>query len=890
VEERERREESAQASTLAPPRPFVGRRDALDLVGRTLVDPTAPCLLVRGIAGIGKTALVAEAAARAASDGRRVLAVSGRRSPNQLPLEAFAAALPSLGSDPGAGLAAGLARVVRRIDEDGWQALWVDDVAALDPASAQVVHHLAAGSLPTVATARTGDPLPEPIIALRVTGVLEVLALGPLDDREVTQLVEHILGEQVDEATGRRFALLSEGSPLHVRELVRAATAREVLRRDAGILRWDATAGGAWALGGLVRERLAHQAQPVFRAVALVAAAGDLPVGHLTTLVGPEVLAAARDADLLALDAAGSVVPSHPLIAEVLLDGLGADDLHSLHHDLAEALERGPEPEPLRAIAHRTEAGEVPEGCSLLDAGRQALERGSPEVAARLFAAALEAAPAAARVGLGDAAAASGRHDEAEAAYRAALDAGPDLETGLQAVLGLHVVARRAQAVDPADSRALVGRSTEAVTADLAARLRIEGARGLLASGWTEEAAAAVEPVRVDAAVPERTRVAAAAIAARALTWHGRAVDALALVDQARTTAGRSLDRSEEDDELALATIEVLDALGDVARLERFGDECRGRAHRSGPMHGTPDHASEAAAAAAMAAGDPVGAARALRAAISARHALPGGVHRTHVLRAGLVEALALADRLEEAAQELDATTASLPGGPAEAGEPGELGRARAVLVAARGDRAEAAALGAQLVADAAGRGQWGRALASGHLVWRAANPERPLPSLHEAAERAQGPLARAVDAHLEALRMADGEAARRAADLYADLGRWVEAAEAAADAAQAYERSGARRAAVAAALHGDELLSRAEIGRPVRAQPVLEIPTLTPRELEIAGLAAAGLSNRAIAEQLVLSVRTVEGHILRASGKLGVDSREALAVVLTQGRVPGDG
>lgn len=51
----------------------------------------------------------------------------------------------------------------------------------------------------------------------------------------------------------------------------------------------------------------------------------------------------------------------------------------------------------------------------------------------------------------------------------------------------------------------------------------------------------------------------------------------------------------------------------------------------------------------------------------------------------------------------------------------------------------------------------------------------------------------------------------------------------------------------------------------------------LTPREREIAGLAAGGLSSRAIAERLTLSVRTVDSHLSRVFAKLGVRSRREL-------------
>ncbi len=52
----------------------------------------------------------------------------------------------------------------------------------------------------------------------------------------------------------------------------------------------------------------------------------------------------------------------------------------------------------------------------------------------------------------------------------------------------------------------------------------------------------------------------------------------------------------------------------------------------------------------------------------------------------------------------------------------------------------------------------------------------------------------------------------------------------------------------------------------------------LTARELQIAELVAAGRTNKEIAEQLVLSPRTIEAHLRNIYGKLGVRSRVELA------------
>jgi DNA-binding CsgD family transcriptional regulator len=57
----------------------------------------------------------------------------------------------------------------------------------------------------------------------------------------------------------------------------------------------------------------------------------------------------------------------------------------------------------------------------------------------------------------------------------------------------------------------------------------------------------------------------------------------------------------------------------------------------------------------------------------------------------------------------------------------------------------------------------------------------------------------------------------------------------------------------------------------------------LTAQELQVADLAAAGLSNREIAVRLCLSHRTVGAHLYRIFPKLGISSRAALRDALTR-------
>jgi DNA-binding NarL/FixJ family response regulator len=89
------------------------------------------------------------------------------------------------------------------------------------------------------------------------------------------------------------------------------------------------------------------------------------------------------------------------------------------------------------------------------------------------------------------------------------------------------------------------------------------------------------------------------------------------------------------------------------------------------------------------------------------------------------------------------------------------------------------------------------------------------------------------------------------------------------------------RRVAAGGSVIDPEVVGRL-LGRQRHASPIDE---LTPRERQILGLMAEGRSNQAIAEQLSLEVKTVEGHVGAIFSKLGLepatqDHRRVLAVL----------
>jgi DNA-binding NarL/FixJ family response regulator len=80
------------------------------------------------------------------------------------------------------------------------------------------------------------------------------------------------------------------------------------------------------------------------------------------------------------------------------------------------------------------------------------------------------------------------------------------------------------------------------------------------------------------------------------------------------------------------------------------------------------------------------------------------------------------------------------------------------------------------------------------------------------------------------------------------------------------------------------ELRATGDASEARRAQQWASLP---PQELQIAQLAAEGLSNREIGQRLCLSHRTVGSHLYRIFPKLGISSRAQLRSALVPASAP---
>ncbi|GAA1762144.1 hypothetical protein GCM10009712_08590 [Pseudarthrobacter sulfonivorans] len=156
------------------------------------------------------------------------------------------------------------------------------------------------------------------------------------------------------------------------------------------------------------------------------------------------------------------------------------------------------------------------------------------------------------------------------------------------------------------------------------------------------------------------------------------------------------------------------------------------------------------------------------------------------------------------------------------------------------------------------------------------------IPLVHNLAGNVQGRWAAALLSLAEHWESADADALMEMAARLETEGFVNVAREAYARASSVWEAVGERRRsrqAVALREKCDhELGERFREGQFIAAAPTVH---LTRREQDIVELAVQGLTDREIAQRLMVSVRTVEGHLYRTYVKLGVRSRDELSTAL---------
>ena len=758
----------------------------------------------------------------------------------------------------------------------------------LDEASAALVHQLASTATAfLVMTIRSGEPVPDPILALWKDGLAEYLELQPLPEADVQRLVAAVLAGEVDRATQLRLWEATRGSALFLRELVVQELERGALRNQGGLWRWTGSIEPGARLAEIVGSRVGKLAAAERDTLELVAFGEPIGIGLVERLGPVDSLDQLQRRDLLSLEHSGKRLDlrlAHPLYGEVLRARTPSP--HAIVARLAEALEatgaRRRE-DLLRLASWRLEAGASGPPELLVSAAWRALASFDPALAERLAAAAVDAGgELPARHVLGLALLGQGRFAEADAVL-AQLDAVAhgDAERALVAdaratslFWGLGMASEAEQV--------LVAAEAQVGNRDLRDELTAVRGALLVFAGRPAAALAAVRPILDSEEATERARARAGLAAVTALCLAGGVEQARTLVERLREPAILLAY------ELPFLPSQLLAAYSLALTLAGRLDDAEAEA-REGYERALADHAHDASALWAKMLGRVHLARGAVRTACTllqeaaAKFAELDAIGFGALCLAFLSHARALAADRHGAEQALARAEATLR--PGTHIFDADLGIARAWTVAAGGERSAARTQALRVADDAQASGQLAYAAVALHDLARLGDAASATERITELADRLDGPLAQAYAAHAAASAARDGGALDDAAAAFESTGALLLAAEAFTEASAAHRDRGRPGSAARSATRANLLAERCEGAVTPALLDAGGAAALTRRESEVASLAASGLSNRAIAERLVVSVRTVEHHLEHAYQKLGVTGRGQLAPLLQRPR-----
>ena len=891
--------------------------------------------VVQGSPGIGKTRVLEETKATARRRGLSVLAATGgelerefpygvvrqlfdpvlggEREPGELLEGAARLALPALSFVPAAdavpsepSILHGLYWLVAGVADRRPLLLAIDDAQWADPPSLRFAVYLArrCSELPVAIVLAVRSSAPEPLVVELADG-RPVLELAPLSEQGVASLISATLGSPVAPAFATAVHAAAGGNPFLTGELVRAAEAEGLAPGAEGVSRL-----GRLATAGVDRSvrrrlgRLAPEAVALARAVAVLG--DDAQLRHAAELAElDERTASAAAGKLAAEEILAPGVPlrfTHALVRASVAGEVGAAELEVLRARAARLL-HADGAAATRVAAHllATAPSADPWAVEVLrQAARDALAQGAPEPAVASLRRALDEPPPAGLRGdvlfeLGQAEVHADNLAGVEhlAAARAALaDPGARTAAAVALAQGLVVLMRPADAVevlleelDEAERRGerelalrIAAQIARAARVDLEdefdARTRIErlvaGATGATAGERLLLSAVADKDLGTG-----RSAAATAELAERLLAGLGSVESWRPVGPQGSAMVSLLIaDRLERCSELIDAAIAGAQRIGSAVGFQQ-GVTIRGYCRfQQGALR-----AAEADLRAAILTGRTFG------------HQFPpalGGLVQVLVERGELAEAeellehdgltgpvprVALFTSMLFSRAALRRAQGRIADAVADARETGERylavqmtrpappWRSLLALLLADEHRDEALAL-AREEADAAA--EWGTTRSIGVAMHRwglieggAAGEER----IRAAIGTLDGSVAR-----LELARaLVDLGAVMRGRRALVEARPWLE---------QGMDLAHACGATALAERARTELAATGV--RPRRAART-GLDSLTASELRVVELAARGMTNRAIAQSLFVTQRTVETHLGHAYQKLGHSSRERL-------------
>jgi DNA-binding NarL/FixJ family response regulator len=865
--------------TMARNWPVVRRESEYTAVQAALVDQPENCgIVIIGDAGVGKTTL-ARLVTRALPTP--VHWVVGTESARSIPLGVFA---PLVGTATPPHPIACLATARETLLSEDHSVIAVDDAHLLDQLSATLLHQLALdGSMRIVATVRAGESVPDAITSMWKNGYLQRLYLTPFDKEQSVTLIEQALGGRVEGLSAELMWDASGGNALFLRHLVEGALQAGTLRQVRGIWQLRGRLAVTSELASLLDSRVDQLPDAVLQALQVLTCCEPLDLDTLCKIAGDDAVEKAESCGLIRVTKDHSITVrfNHPLFGEVIRRRLGTAASRRLSGELVRALNERPPTTPaerIRLAELTIGSGQAADVSLLVAAARDAVALTNITLSERL---------ARAGVSRGGGLAASellarslswqGNGVEAEEVLRPfQVDELNDVDV---VRWGLARVANLQWSMGDVEGAGSVLETLQGRVRDPGLRLLVDGVASASLSFENQlgKAVALSQQVLSDESAPGAAVEWAVFGGALALALMGRLEDVSAIAKR-RHVIERRVD----------GLVWYLAAFGEVRALALAG-EFDAAEKRSAGFGQTSLAGQYLAWSMANVLVGTVDLARGRFADTVARMeetvaalASESAASLSFPARLLLAQSYCVLGRVGPGA-EVVAELRTWYGSHVAVFGP-QLRIAEAWLAAAEGKISAAINLALDAARRAEDSGQRAIEMLALHDAVRFGD-RSSFGRLVDIATDVGGRLAVVIAAHTAALRDRDAAAILAAAHQFEEIGALLSAADAAAQATSAFRASANRRRTVEAAAVAHRLAAECGGIRTVALDISAHPLPLTMREREIANLVGVGLSNKEIADRLVVSVRTVEGHLYRAGIKLDISDREQLAAIMRGGQ-----
>jgi len=865
--------------------PLTGRSEEMRIIQAALSDPDSSGIVICGAAGVGKSRIAREGLSFAESNGCEIRWAVGTSSARALPLGAFAPWAGEVAAD-NLQLVRGVIDALTSAKGDAGVIVGVDDVHLLDDLSTFALHQIIQrGAAKAVLTLRSGEPVSPATQELWRAGELGRLDLQPLSSDETTTLISAVLGGSVDPDATRRLWMLTRGNVLYLRNIVEQEISDGRLTQRSGYWQWTGEPIVPPSLVELIESRMGALPATVNDVVDALAVGEPLEPGALKRITAPDAIEEADNRGLITVETVDrqmEVRLAHPIYGEVRRKRAAPTRLRRLRGQVASQLAIGEGCDDIRKVVRRAalslDSDLEPDPDLFTKAARAASWLADLPLVDRLADAAVRAgADAEASIIRGRALTWLSRGAEADAAF-----AGIEM-SGLSDESRARLAMLRAGNLlwglqDPSGAKKLIDDVAETVPPDSRGCIDAFLAVYWAAQGKPTEVMKAWRSLVLDE-LPAIVRAEVPWAVAFAAAVSGRTAQAVAMADIGYAVTSQFLDAAHSRLGIYDAHVTALLLSGHIEAAHHAAGVAR---EWAADLHGGVELVSRGVAALAA-----LGAGR-LDAACS--------------LSQPVVEAL---------------SASGLSGGFYPFGYRFQIPRTIALAMRGLTDDAVAAFNTLDYQRYPSWRwAEWERRLAEGWVLAAQGALSEAITSLRSAADtarasgqfavevlclqtatqfgdRTSGPRLNELQAIVEGPRI--GVAARFAAALRADdaaelaavseeferMGDLVGAVDAAAHAAVVYRRDDRRGSALGCSTRADALAERCGGASTPALRRATERLPLTDREREIVMLIGQGLSTRAVADRLTLSVRTVEGHIYRAMVKTDATTREELAALV---------